>query len=933
MKSDYKFSNLLGTVYRQGNLVFTPDGTGLLSPVGNRVSFFDLVKNTSFTFPYEHRRNITCIALNQQGSLLLTVSDDGKAILVNFKRRTVIHHFNFNDVVSDIQFSPDSQYFAINIGSRLEVWAIPAGDTNSSRSFAPFVRHKRYEGHFAEITSITWSDDSRFFLTTSKDLTCRVWSLMEKDKGASATLGGHRDTITNAFFSQDQETIYTVSKDGACFEWRYEDGDDDSDEGDDSDVMRPESKPESTEGAVSRPESSSSGASPGWTITDRHYFNQQSVLKCSAFHAASNILVVGFANGSFAMYELPSMTQIQTMSVSQHGIDYVTINATGEWMALGASKLGQLLVWEWQSESYILKQQGHFDSMNSLVYSPDGSKVVTASEDGKIKLWDTSSGFCLVTFTEHSAAVTALEFSRKGNVLFSASLDGSVRAWDLIRYRNFRTFAAPDRVQFSSLAVDPSGEVVCAGSLDNFDIYVWSVQTSQLLDTLAGHEGPVSCLSFGAEIANASILASASWDHTVRVWNIFARTQTVEPFQLTSDVLQVVMRPDSKQLSVSTLNGEITIWDIEEGKQVGGIDGAKDISGGRHSSDRFSAKNSARSKYFTCMTYSADGKCLIAGGNSRFICLYDVASAVLLKRFEISRNMSLEGTLDYLNSKNMTEAGALNLINDPDASDWEDRVDDTLPGVVRGDKSKRRTRPEIRTTAIKFSPTGRQFAAASTEGLLMYSIDDELMFDPFDLDVDVTPQTTLQALSNKEYLIALVMAHRLNVPRLIQRVYESIPVDTIERVSRGLPVVYLDRFLRFLASASESTPHAEFHLRWIKAVITAHGRHMAQRKHEYAQVLRAVQKFVTRVNKEVARLAGVNGYSAEYLLGQPGNQSHVMDSGHVTSPSEVLVPIEQDNDDDEESSDDSDDDSGWFGPESKNDAFAQMDVDSDSDDE
>lgn len=34
--------------------------------------------------------------------------------------------------------------------------------------------------------------------------------------------------------------------------------------------------------------------------------------------------------------------------------------------------LGQLLVWEWQSESYVLKQQGHFNSMVSLAYSPDG---------------------------------------------------------------------------------------------------------------------------------------------------------------------------------------------------------------------------------------------------------------------------------------------------------------------------------------------------------------------------------------------------------------------------------------------------------------------------------------------------------------------------------------------------------------------------------
>jgi periodic tryptophan protein 2 len=42
--SDLQFSNLLGTVYRKGNLLFTPDGNSLISPVGNRVTVFDLVK-------------------------------------------------------------------------------------------------------------------------------------------------------------------------------------------------------------------------------------------------------------------------------------------------------------------------------------------------------------------------------------------------------------------------------------------------------------------------------------------------------------------------------------------------------------------------------------------------------------------------------------------------------------------------------------------------------------------------------------------------------------------------------------------------------------------------------------------------------------------------------------------------------------------------
>ena len=38
MKFNYQFSNLLGTVYRSGNLLFTPDGNSVISPVGNKIS-------------------------------------------------------------------------------------------------------------------------------------------------------------------------------------------------------------------------------------------------------------------------------------------------------------------------------------------------------------------------------------------------------------------------------------------------------------------------------------------------------------------------------------------------------------------------------------------------------------------------------------------------------------------------------------------------------------------------------------------------------------------------------------------------------------------------------------------------------------------------------------------------------------------------------
>ncbi|KAJ8142112.1 hypothetical protein OY671_004726, partial [Metschnikowia pulcherrima] len=506
MKSDFKLSNLVGTVYRQGNLVFTDDGSKILSPVGNRVSCFDLISNKAFTFSYQHRKNIARIALNKQATLMLSVDEDGRGILVNFVSRVVLHHFNFKGVVHDLQFSHDGQYFAVALDRFVQIWKTP--DYTEDRQFAPFVRHRNYAGHFSDVISVTWSQDSRFVVSTAEDMTTRIFSLHSEDKDAAMTMAGHRDYVMRAFFDQTQEIIYTLSKDGALFQWEYISVDESS-----SDESESEGEAGSDSEEGEKLEKKKEKAQ--WRIVSKHYFHMEGTrVTCADFHAKSNTLVVGFSSGEFRLYELPEFNMIQQLSMGQNAVDTVTINQSGEWFAFGSSKAGQLLVYEWQSESYILKQQGHYDAMNAVCYSPDGSRAVTASDDGKLKVWDIHSGFCLFTFTEHTGAVNAVEFAKKGQVMFSASMDGTVRAWDLIRFRNFRTFTAPKRVQFNSMAVDPSGEVVVAGSEDEFEIYVWSVQTGSLLDSLAGHEGPISCLAFGTE---NSVLASSSWDKTIRI--------------------------------------------------------------------------------------------------------------------------------------------------------------------------------------------------------------------------------------------------------------------------------------------------------------------------------------------------------------------------------------------------------------------------------
>ena len=67
---------------------------------------------------------------------------------------------------------------------------------------------------------------------------------------------------------------------------------------------------------------------------------------------------------------------------------------------------------------------------------------------------------------------------------------------------------------------------------------------------------------------------------------------------------------------------------------------------GRKMNDRMTSDNNASSRYFTSIAYSADGTCLLAGGNSKYVCIYEISQQILLKKFQISFNRSLDGILD-----------------------------------------------------------------------------------------------------------------------------------------------------------------------------------------------------------------------------------------------------------------------------------------------
>lgn len=95
----------------------------------------------------------------------------------------------------------------------------------------------------------------------------------------------------------------------------------------------------------------------------RHYLlddikkeNRNATLTAATYHKKSKLLVTAYSTGAFYLHELPEVSLIHSLSISEYAIDTACFNPTGDWIALGAAGLGQLLVWEWQSMSH--KQSG-----------------------------------------------------------------------------------------------------------------------------------------------------------------------------------------------------------------------------------------------------------------------------------------------------------------------------------------------------------------------------------------------------------------------------------------------------------------------------------------------------------------------------------------------------------------------------------------------
>ncbi|XP_062558413.1 periodic tryptophan protein 2 homolog [Armigeres subalbatus] len=903
MKFAYKFKNLLGSVYRQGTLLFSPDGYSVISPVGNRITIFDLKNNKSHTLSLESEYNYTALDLSPNGCILVAVNEVGVAQMISMISHTVIHRYKFNGEVKHLRFSPDGMYFAAAVNNAILVFRAPG---ELSGTYNSFVLQRAFEIAYDETTFIDWACNSKIVAVGSKDNSVRLQGVEFLSNFRPFILGGHRDAVVGCFFEEKTLDVNTISKDGALMIWecssevedisvgrkfeqeyipkkKLKEEDEDEQEDDieaDKDYEKSgKEKDDNIEHVQGEFDKDDDRDEEGRLVKKqpkkdfrykrlaRHYLadaarkeNPKAFVTASAYHKQMKILVIAFSTGVFYLYELPDVNMIHSLSISEFRIESVAFNNTGDWFALGVPEVGQLLVWEWQSEQYIMKQQGHSSGLNCVTYSPDGQLLATGGLDAKVKLWNISNGFCFVTFAEHSSSVTAVEFSGNKKFFVSASLDGTVRAYDIVRYRNFRTFTSPEPVQFASVAVDYSGELIAAGGQDVFEIYLWSMKLGRLLEVLSGHEGPVVTLAF-SPVASSSTMVSGSWDKTIRVWDCLESSSASETIDVASDVLCVAFKPNGEEVAAASLNGNVGVFNVKTAQQLASIEGRNDMGATVSDTDLISAKKNQLGSAFTSICYSADGECILAGGKSKYVCIYNVREAILLKKFQITQNRSLDGMDEYTNRKNLTEFGNMALIEERETLEGGN-VAIQLPGVKRADLSARNQRPEVNVFAVRFSPTGQSWAAASTEGLLMYSLNKGIVFDPYQLSVEITPKAIRELLKKQDYSAALIMALKLNENNLIHEVIEKVPYCDVELIIQSMPDEFAHRTLIFVSKIVASSPHIEFYLKWSNLLLTKLGQ---QENVLTQQTLVLLHQNLNRKYETLNKICDFNKYTIQVL--------------------------------------------------------------------
>ena len=176
-------------------------------------------------------------------------------------------------------------------------------------------------------------------------------------------------------------------------------------------------------------------------------------------------------------------------------------------------------VWDAETGVTLFKASEHEGQVQSVSFSADGRRIVSASRDWTARVWDAETGSPQAVLQGHGSVVDSASFSPDGRRIVTGSWDMTVRVWDAESCPETAVLRIHKDI-VTCVCFSPDGRRIASGSADR-TVRVWDTKTGQELSVLRGHDFQVRNVSFspdGRRIVSGAF--DGGFDHQqVRVWD------------------------------------------------------------------------------------------------------------------------------------------------------------------------------------------------------------------------------------------------------------------------------------------------------------------------------------------------------------------------------------------------------------------------------
>ncbi len=211
------------------------------------------------------------------------------------------------------------------------------------------------------------------------------------------------------------------------------------------------------------------------------------------------------------------------------------------------------------------KTFGFSKAISSAVFSPDGTRVLTASWDFTARLWDAHTGQPIGERMHHDANVAAAVFSPDGNRVLTASYDQTARLWDA---HTGKPIGMPMKNGdgLTGAAFSPDGTRIVA--IANDDVHLWDASTGQPIGAPMHHEQDIVAAAISPD---NSRVVTASSDKTARLWDAATGKPVGKVMQHDFQMTCATFSPDGKYVLTASFDRTARLWDAHTGEPFGEI--------------------------------------------------------------------------------------------------------------------------------------------------------------------------------------------------------------------------------------------------------------------------------------------------------------------------------------------------------------------------